>query len=239
MDDLEDFVMQRLPTAERPLLGLTLLVVEDSRFACEAIRLMCLRSGARIRRADSLRAAAKHLKVYRPSVVIVDLGLPDGSGLDLIEELAGCVPRVDVIIGTSGDPEGREAALRAGVDGFLEKPLASLAAFQECILQHLPQEVRPKAPRALPDDIMVPDQLALKDDLAHVVDLLDHKPEDKVLDYVAQFLGGVAISSEDTALLSAARALDASLKGATGGSASALSQLNSILKARLSAARLV
>ena len=73
MEDLEDFVMRRLPTAERPLMGSTVLVVEDSRFACEAIRLMCLRSGARIRRADCLKAAARHLRMYRPSVVIVDL----------------------------------------------------------------------------------------------------------------------------------------------------------------------
>ena len=43
MEDLELFAAaQRLPTARRPLLGLTVLVVEDSRFACEAMRLMCL-----------------------------------------------------------------------------------------------------------------------------------------------------------------------------------------------------
>ncbi|MEL7345922.1 MAG: response regulator, partial [Pseudomonadota bacterium] len=79
--------MSRPPTAEKPLLGQTLLVVEDSRFSCEAVRLLCLRSGARIRRADSIRSARRHLRTYRPSIILVDIGLPDGSGLDLIHEL--------------------------------------------------------------------------------------------------------------------------------------------------------
>ena len=74
MDDLADFMTSRPPTSAHPLLGRTVLVVEDSRFACEAMRLLCLRSGARIRRADSLRSAGRHLQAYRPSVVIVDMG---------------------------------------------------------------------------------------------------------------------------------------------------------------------
>lgn len=43
MDDLDAFVVAKpVPTSSRPLLGLTALVVEDSRFACEAMRLLCL-----------------------------------------------------------------------------------------------------------------------------------------------------------------------------------------------------
>jgi DNA-binding response OmpR family regulator len=72
----------------QPLAGLTILAVEDSRFASEALRLMCLRSDARLRRADSLEQADRHLSVYRPDVVIVDLGLPDGNGADLIRRPA-------------------------------------------------------------------------------------------------------------------------------------------------------
>ena len=122
-DDIAFF--QPVPTPDRPLAGLTVLVVEDSRFASEALRLMCLRSGARIRRADCLASAHRHLNTYRPSVAIVDLGLPDGSGLTLIEEVHKTRLRVPVLLATSGAERAaaEQAALAAGADGFLPKPV--------------------------------------------------------------------------------------------------------------------
>ena len=108
------------PTAERPLLGLTVLVVEDSRYACEAMRLLCLRSGARIRRADCIRSARRHLQVYRPSVVAVDMGLPDGNGADLIAELAQAETEKSVVLATSGDETLEAEAMAAGAQGTTE-----------------------------------------------------------------------------------------------------------------------
>ncbi|WP_300010281.1 response regulator [uncultured Roseobacter sp.] len=195
------------PTASRPLLGLTVLVIEDSRFACEAMRLLCLRSGARIRRADCLRSARRHLQVYRPSVVIVDLGLPDGNGVDLITELTQSEPRVDVVLGTSGDPDGENQALTAGADGFLEKPINSLAVFQQAVLSNLPADRQPTGLRELPDEIIHPDRMAFQDDMAHIADVLEDPADDRSLDYVAQFLGGVARSAQDQVLEKAAAAL--------------------------------
>ena len=208
MDDRDPFAAtNRQPTPSRPLLGLTILVVEDSRFACEAMRLLCLRSGARIRRADCLRSARRHLQTYRPSVIIIDLGLPDGSGLELIEELANTVPRVAVILGTSGDDFAQEAAVAAGADGFLGKPVSSLASFQHEVLSRLPDDRQPAGPRIVSDEEIQPDQMAYQDDMAHVADVLNDPNDEQTLDYVAQFVGGVARSAQDLVLADAAASL--------------------------------
>lgn len=217
--------------ASRPLLGLTILVVEDSRYACEALRLMCLRSGARIRRADCLASARRHLQVYRPSAVIIDLGLPDGRGADLIEQLNRAHPRVAVLLGTSGDEFAEDEAVAAGADGFLRKPLTSLALFQTALLAALPQG-QGCWRRIMPDEAIHPDPLAYRDDLAHVADVLGTGGDGRTLDYVAQFLGGLARSAQDTPLAEAAAALaSCRAQGAPHGSDTA--RLAGLLQDRL------
>lgn len=208
MDDSDPFAATiHKPTAERPLLGLTILVVEDSRYASEAMRLLCLRSGARIRRADSLQAARRHLAVYRPSAVVVDLGLPDGSGLELIEDLDAARPRVSALLACSGTDTGEAEARAAGADGFLAKPVHSLAVFQTAILSNLPPERRPPGVTPLSKDVVKPDRTALQDDMAHAADLLADTGDGKMLDYAAQFLGTVARSAADDALARAVACL--------------------------------
>ena len=195
------------PSADQPLAGLTVLVVEDSRFASEAVRLLCLKSGARIRRADSLASAQRHLAVYLPSVVIVDLGLPDGSGLDLIARLAQSLQRIPVILATSGDDRLFADAMRAGADGTLAKPIESLAVFQQAVLGLLPFERRPCGLNILPTDVVAPDPIAFHDDLAHIAEVLNDSEDAHTLDYAARFLAGVARSAHDEPLERAAELL--------------------------------
>nr|WP_051201658.1 response regulator [Paracoccus aminophilus] len=192
---------------DRPLAGLTVLVVEDSRFASEALRLLCLRSGARIRRADSLRAALKHLRTYRPTVLIVDMGLPDGNGAELIRSLTANMPRPAVVLGISGDPANEAAALAAGADGFLCKPIERVAQFQQAILAALPGDLNRGGMRLLPDDMIWPDQTALRDDLSHVAEILATATDTAAIDYIARFLAGIARSAHDPQLEEAARTL--------------------------------
>ena len=231
-DDIEVLFPRLAATPSRPLLGITLLVVEDSRYACEAMRLLCLRSGARIRRADRLASARRHLASYQPTVVVVDLGLPDGSGLELIEALV-CMPENrPAIIGMSGDPGGEAVAIAAGVDGFLVKPVTNLAHFQESILAVLPNDLRPNGPRILPQEEVEPDPVALRDDLAHAADILASPCSDLEVEYVTQFLGGLARSCDDPELEEAAVALRTQTDGGQP-TRSGLARLAGLLQERL------
>ena len=205
-----------------PLRGMTVLAVEDSRFACEALRLMCQRSGARLRRAESLGAARSHLRLYRPDVVIVDLGLPDGRGDGLIRELVLQSTRPPVVLGTSGLDSGRVTALAAGADGFLDKPLESLKAFQLALMRR-----QPDADRSATEAALRPDPLALQDDLQRAAAALDAGPDAAGQRYLAGFLGGVARHAHDMALATAAD------HAALAPSDTRLALLRSLIRSRL------
>lgn len=206
-NDLESLLPPQKPTPERPLLGTTVLIVEDSRFASEALRLLCLRSGARIRRADNLAHARRHLRVFRPNVVIIDLGLPDGSGAELIDELAHASARVDVILGMSGDTGTESLAHAAGADGFIAKPIANLGEFQQIVLAAMPEGARTTGIHPVSDETICPDPIALQDDFVHISDLMTLNRGEDMLDYIAQFLSGIARTAGDTELVDAAKTL--------------------------------
>lgn len=187
----------------QPLCGLTVLLVEDSRYCAETMRLLCRQSGARLRRADCREAAYRHLATYRPSLVIVDIGLPDGSGLDIVRDLAALRPNGPVVLATSGDDPAicRFEAFRAGATGFLEKPLRNIASFQAQILKVLPD----KHPEQLAKVVQIraevrPDSLAVSDDLRHAISLLRRATTAKDvagITYCIQFLRSVAHSAGD------------------------------------------
>ena len=213
---------QGATSATLPLRGITILAVEDSRFASEALRLMCQRLGARLRRAETIQAARSHLRLYKPTVVIIDLGLPDGRGEALIREIV-MSPHAPVVLGTSGDAAGRASALAAGAEGFLDKPLESLAAFQDLLIRHLPEQVT-----GMPacDEALLPDMLALRDDLARAAALIEAGAEGEAQAYLTGFVQGVARHAHDADLAAAAGV----------ARAGRMDQLGLLLRRRLAAA---
>lgn len=108
-----------------------IFVTEDDPVVRHAI---CANLGAQanfsvIGQAGSLREARDRLfasDLPAPDVVLVDLGLPDGSGLDLIQTITSAMPGTRVLVFTVfGDRQTISDALSAGADGFILKDSAS------------------------------------------------------------------------------------------------------------------
>lgn len=195
------------------LFAVTILLVEDSRSASEAIRLYAAESGARVRRADSLHAASRHLAIYRPNVVMIDLGLPDGDGIALIRHLASASTPLSAIVALSGHARDswQAEAVEAGAAACLEKPIASLRVFQECVLAVLPDADGRRRPdeRELALATRASVGSALNDDLRRARALLAEaipSQDAETIRYCAQFVGSVGEMLADRDLLAAARA---------------------------------
>lgn len=114
---------------DRP--SLTVLVVEDEPVN-RALLLAVLRSSfganlgpVEVIETDTLAGARAAVGQRAPDVVILDVRLPDGSGLDLLREMPepGAPGRPFVIVmSASVLPADRDAARRSGSDAFLAKP---------------------------------------------------------------------------------------------------------------------
>ena len=70
--------------------------------------------------ASSLAAARQQISC-KPHLTLLDVGLPDGSGLTIIPELKASHATLVLMVTTFGDRETVVAALRAGADGYLLK----------------------------------------------------------------------------------------------------------------------
>jgi CheY-like chemotaxis protein len=81
--------------------------------------------GIRMVDAANLETARRLIATETPDLVVMDVRLPDGSGLDLVRDLrqSGGLPRAKVIIASASVlPAERDEALAAGADLFLAKP---------------------------------------------------------------------------------------------------------------------
>ena len=72
--------------------------------------------------AGTVKTAKAALRRLHPDVVVLDLHLPDGNGIDLLRHLAGWARRPRVIVLTNlPDAQYRDACMEAGAELFLDK----------------------------------------------------------------------------------------------------------------------
>ncbi len=114
----------------------TILVVDDEPKLRELIRLYLERDGYSVVEADSGHAALAIVARDVLDLVILDLGLPDVPGEDVLRVLARAEVPVVILTARATEPD-RVAGLRAGADDYLVKPFSprELVARVEAVLR--------------------------------------------------------------------------------------------------------
>ena len=127
----------------------TILLVEDEELNRALVKAVLARADvpavreAEVLDASNLARARERLSAEDVDLILLDMNLPDGNGLNLARELAAAAmpagrrkPAV-VAVTASVLPQDREAAIDAGCDGFLDKPYAA-ADLVATVARHLP-----------------------------------------------------------------------------------------------------
>ena len=105
----------------RPLV----LIVDDSSHVTGPLRILFEETGRRVAVAGSVAAAVRSCEAERPDLMLLDVTLPDGDGLSVLELLAGGsgVPPVTVALTGHDDPLTVQRCRAAGCRDVLLKPV--------------------------------------------------------------------------------------------------------------------
>jgi CheY-like chemotaxis protein len=102
------------------------LVVDDHEFNLKLLERLLEREGREVRAADSVAAAERALAEEEPAMIVLDVNLPDGSGLELTRRLKA-EPRtasIPIVACTAAVlPSDEDEAREAGCDAFVAKPI--------------------------------------------------------------------------------------------------------------------
>jgi two-component system response regulator AtoC len=122
-------------------LRIKLLVVDDE----QSIRRLCMTIGTSLgficAEAESAESAATRLETDPPDLVLTDLKLPSQSGVELLKQIKGVLPRAEVAIMTGhGSIESAVDAMKIGAYDYIEKPFR--VEKMRLLLQRMAEKVR-------------------------------------------------------------------------------------------------
>jgi two-component system OmpR family response regulator len=104
---------------------INVLVVDDEAVLAEMVSMALRYEGWNIATAGDGAAALESARSQRPDVVVLDVMLPDMSGLDVLRKLREETPQLPVLLLTAKDAlEDRIAGLTAGGDDYVTKPFS-------------------------------------------------------------------------------------------------------------------
>lgn len=105
--------------------GSQILVVEDEGHIRRFVRLALEAEGHIVHEAENYQRGLIEAGTRRPDLVVLDLGLPDGDGVELIRELRRWSAMPVIVLSARSAEASKIAALDAGADDYLVKPFGS------------------------------------------------------------------------------------------------------------------
>jgi CheY-like chemotaxis protein len=102
-----------------------ILIVEDSALVVDALRVLLTDAGYEVDAAATVAEAVERASASPVDVMLLDLTLPDGHGLEIMESLrnAGALPRATLAMTGHNDSRARRSCIEAGCAEVLLKPV--------------------------------------------------------------------------------------------------------------------
>ncbi|HEY3751784.1 MAG TPA: response regulator transcription factor [Pseudonocardiaceae bacterium] len=141
------------------------LVVDDESTLAELVTMALRYEGWDVRSAGTGMTAVRLAREFRPDVVVLDVMLPDLSGLDVLHRLRERSPNLPVLFLTAKDAvEDRIAGLTAGGDDYVTKPFS----LEEVVLRLRALLRRTQVAEAVAESVITVGDLTLDEDSREV-----------------------------------------------------------------------
>ncbi len=102
--------------------SLTAVVIEDEPQIRRFVRAALEAEGWQVHEAETAQRGLSEAGTRKPDLLVLDLGLPDGDGLDVIRDVRGWSGVPIIVLSARADEVDKVAALDAGADDYLTKP---------------------------------------------------------------------------------------------------------------------
>ncbi len=109
--------------ADVPAIATRVLVVDDEALFAKAVIRHLEKAGYRCAHAGTLESAAAQMAAAEPDLVLLDMRLPDGSGLDYLQALRLRSPLPVIVMTAYGEIEDAVAAMKFAASDYLKKPI--------------------------------------------------------------------------------------------------------------------
>ena len=101
------------------------LVVDDEPQIVRGLKVILRREGYDVKAAESKAEALDAVSVRPPDVMVLDLVLPDGSGVEVCEQVRSWSQLPIIVLSALGDEREKVKALDAGADDYITKPFGT------------------------------------------------------------------------------------------------------------------